>query len=74
MVAVFGETGHLALRRVYQNMANDSEGKQIIADNPRISSKTKVIEMLANVLKEPFRPGGMETLGLEPNELIYSIN
>jgi len=55
MVAVFGETtGHLALRNIYQNMMNDSEGKQILEDRPRINSQTIDIEKLSRLAEGSF--------------------
>lgn len=55
MVAVFGETtGHLALKRVHQNMLSDSEGKQILEENPRINSKTIDIERLSTLPEATF--------------------
>ena len=55
MVAVMGETtGHLALTNIYRNMLSDSEGKQIIEDNPRINSNTIDIEKLSTLPEESF--------------------
>lgn len=55
MVAVFGETtGHLALKRLYNQMSSDPEGQKILEDNPRINSKTIDIEKLSALPEDTF--------------------
>ncbi|KAL7637293.1 UNVERIFIED_CONTAM: hypothetical protein RMT77_012018 [Armadillidium vulgare] len=47
-IAVLGETtGYYALKNIYNQMLKDSEGGKIIADKPRINSKTVDINKLA---------------------------
>lgn len=71
MVAVFGETtGHLALKKIYENMSNDSEGRKIIEEKPRINSKTINIEKLSTLPKGTF---GREYYKFLTKNVNYSI-
>ena len=55
MIAVFGETtGHYALEKIYNKMSNDSEGSEILKEQPRINSSVIDIEKLGKLPSDSF--------------------
>lgn len=55
MVAVFGEvTGEFAFRHLHKVMSEDEEGRQILRDRPRISTRTVDLNYLSRLPEHTF--------------------